>query len=171
MHSVSIYSTEMYVNVCRDVFRILQIIYGGAFLRKSQKNFIVNVRLGSKYASGISFLVEKVCRMSILNLYSQSQLCQSQKFATDLLVSGINKKHIGLTKKMQLVLQDIMSSRRSQDTVLPIEQYTSRFHLMTFSYAFFSKHSLLGITFKKSSAVWKQFYKLSVAGTEKKRIA
>ena len=42
------------------------------FLRKSKRNFTIDVRLGSKYASGISFIVEKVCRMSILALYSQS---------------------------------------------------------------------------------------------------
>ena len=54
------------------------------FLRKSQKSFVVDV---SKYASGISFIVEKVCRMSMLVLYSQSQLCQSQKFVIDILVS------------------------------------------------------------------------------------
>ena len=70
-----------------EVFRAQQIIYDGAFLRKSQKSFIVDVRLGSKYASGISFIVEKVCRMSILVLHSHSQLCQIQKFVIDLLVS------------------------------------------------------------------------------------
>ena len=42
------------------------------FLRKSKRNFTIDVLLGSKYASGISFIVEKVCRMSILALYSQS---------------------------------------------------------------------------------------------------
>ena len=67
----------MYVTICTGVFRTQQIIYSGAFLRKSQKNFNVHVRLGSKYASGISFIVEKVFRMSILVLYSQCQLCQS----------------------------------------------------------------------------------------------
>ena len=76
----------MYVNVCKGVFRTRYIFYGGAFLRKSQKSFIIDVRLGSKYTSGISFIVEKVCRMSTLVLYSQSQLCQSQKFVIDLLV-------------------------------------------------------------------------------------
>ena len=35
----------------------------------------------------LSFKVEKICRMSMLVLYSQSQLCQSQKFVIDLLVS------------------------------------------------------------------------------------
>ena len=72
----------MYVNVCRGVFKTQQFIYGGVFLRKSQKSFIANVRLGSKYVCGISFIVENVCRMSILVLYSQSQ-----KFVMDLLVS------------------------------------------------------------------------------------
>ena len=63
------------------------------FFEKSLKSFIVYAGLGSKYASGISFIVEKVCRMSILVLYSQSQ-----KFVIDLLVSSINKKHVALTK-------------------------------------------------------------------------
>ena len=43
--------------------------------------------MGSKYASSINFIVEKVCRMLILVFYSQSQLCENQKFAIDLLVS------------------------------------------------------------------------------------
>ena len=60
----------MNVNVCRGIFRTQQIIYGGALLRKSQKNFIVDVPVVSKYASGISFIVKKVCRISILVLYS-----------------------------------------------------------------------------------------------------
>ena len=77
----------MYVNVCRGVFRTQEITYGRAFLRKSQKIFIVDVRLSSKYASGIICIVEKVCRMSILVLYSQSQLFQSQEIVTDLLAS------------------------------------------------------------------------------------
>ena len=40
-------------------------IYGGASLQNSQESFIIDVRLGSKYASGIGFRVEKVYRMSI----------------------------------------------------------------------------------------------------------
>ena len=63
------------------------------FWENHKKSFIVDVRLSSKYFSGISFIVEKVCRMSILVLYSQSQ-----KFVIDLLVSSINKKHVALTK-------------------------------------------------------------------------
>ena len=35
--------TDLYVNVCRGVFRAQSNIYGGASLRKSQKNFIVDV--------------------------------------------------------------------------------------------------------------------------------
>ena len=53
------------VNICRGVFRTQSNIYGGASLRKSQKSFIVDIRLGFKYASGISFTVEKIYRMSI----------------------------------------------------------------------------------------------------------
>ena len=44
--------------------------------------------MGSKYASGITFKVEKVYRMSIFVLHSQRQLCQGlEKFVIDLLVS------------------------------------------------------------------------------------
>ena len=42
-------------------------IYGGASLRKSQKSFIVDARLGSKYVSGIGFTVEKVYRSHYLS--------------------------------------------------------------------------------------------------------
>ena len=35
----------MYVKVCRNVFGTKKIIYRGAFLRNSQKIFIVDVRL------------------------------------------------------------------------------------------------------------------------------
>ena len=56
----------------------------------------------------------------------------------------------------------MMSYRRSRDIILSKGQYTFGFNLMTFAIA------ILEITFKQSSAVWKQFYKLSVAGTDKK---
>ena len=59
------YGTDLYVNVCRGIFRTQSNIYGGASLQKSQETFIVDVRLGSKYASGIGFTVENVYRMSI----------------------------------------------------------------------------------------------------------
>ena len=49
------YGTEIYVNVCRSIFRTQEIIDGGAFLRKLQKNFIADVPLVSKYVSGIKF--------------------------------------------------------------------------------------------------------------------
>ena len=64
-----------------------------------KKNFTVDIRMGSKYASGTNFAVEKICRMSIFVLYSQHQLCQSQwKNCHWLLVSWINKKLVGLTR-------------------------------------------------------------------------
>ena len=44
----------------------------GASLWKSQKSFIVDVRLGSKFASGISSTVEKVYRMSVFIEYKKS---------------------------------------------------------------------------------------------------
>ena len=40
--------TDLHVNVCSGVFRNQSNIYGEDFLRKSQKTFIVDVRLGSK---------------------------------------------------------------------------------------------------------------------------
>ena len=49
------------------VFRTQSNIYGGASLRKSQKSFIVDARLGSKYVSGIGFTVEKVYRSHYLS--------------------------------------------------------------------------------------------------------
>ena len=55
----------MYVNVCRGVFRTQSNIYGGASLQKLQESFIVDVRLDSKYASGIDVTVEKGDKMSI----------------------------------------------------------------------------------------------------------
>ena len=57
------YGTELYVNVYRGAFRTQSNIYGGASLQKSQESFIVDVRLGSKYASSITLTVEKVYRM------------------------------------------------------------------------------------------------------------
>ena len=58
--------TDLYVNVCRGVFRTHLNIYGESSLQKSQKNFIVDIRLSSKYASDIGVTVEKVYRMSTL---------------------------------------------------------------------------------------------------------
>ena len=48
--------------------------YNGASLQKSQESSIVDVRLGSKYSSGIGFTVEKVYRMPIFIWYGQSRL-------------------------------------------------------------------------------------------------
>ena len=70
----NLYATELYVNICRDVFRIQSNICVGASLQKSQESFIVDVGLVSKCASGIGFTVQKVYRMSIFILYGQSPL-------------------------------------------------------------------------------------------------
>ena len=67
----------LYINVCSGVFRTQSNIYGGASLQKSQESFIVDVWMGSKYASVIGFTVEKVYRMSIFIWYVQSRF---QKF-------------------------------------------------------------------------------------------
>ena len=81
----SFYGNEMYVNLCRGVFRTQQITYDGAFFEKSLKSFIVDVRLGSKYASGISFMVEKMLQTFVECQYLSCS--QSQKFVIDLLIS------------------------------------------------------------------------------------
>ena len=54
------YGTDRYVSVCRGVFGTQWNIWGGVFLWKLQKSFIVDVWMGSKHASGITFKVEKV---------------------------------------------------------------------------------------------------------------
>ena len=46
-------------------------------MQKSQESFIVDVGLGSNYASGIGFTVENVHRIPIFILYGQNRL---QKF-------------------------------------------------------------------------------------------
>ena len=59
-YAYNFYGTDL--NVCRDVFRTQLDIYGGTFLRKSKKSFIVDALLGSEYVSSIGFAVEKVYR-------------------------------------------------------------------------------------------------------------
>ena len=80
-YAYNFYGTElyvMYVNVC-----------GGepsrTSLQKSQKSFIVDIRLSSKYVSGKGFTVERAYRMSIFICYCQSWL---QKF--DIAFSFLN---------------------------------------------------------------------------------
>ena len=81
-YACNFYGTELHVNVYRGVFRTQSNIYGGASLQKSQESFIVDVRLGSKYASSLTLTVEKVYRMLIFIWYVQSRL---QKFVIALL--------------------------------------------------------------------------------------
>ena len=64
-YACNFYGTDL--NVCRGVFGTQSNIYGGASLRKSQKRFIVDARLGSKYVSGIGFTVEKVYKSHYLS--------------------------------------------------------------------------------------------------------
>ena len=97
------YGTDLYVNVRKGVFRTQCNIRDGASLWKSQKSVIVNVRLGSKYASGISSTAGRVHRMSIFVQHSQSQLWQSKKCVIDFLV--FNKKYVGLPKKLEFVFR------------------------------------------------------------------
>ena len=64
MHIISI-GLNLCIDVCRGVFRTQPNACGGASLEKSQESFTVDFRLGSKYASGIGFTVEKIYRMSV----------------------------------------------------------------------------------------------------------
>ena len=86
-YAYNFYGTDL--NVCRGVFRTRSNIYGGASLRKSQKSFIVDARLGSKYVSGIGFTVEKVYSRSIFIWYGQSRF---QKFFIAVLFLELRKK-------------------------------------------------------------------------------
>ena len=53
-----------------------QNFYGGASLQKSQKGFIVDARLGSKYVSGIGFTIGKVYRSHYLSdIYLSLRSC------------------------------------------------------------------------------------------------
>ena len=88
-YAYNYYGIELYVNVCRGAFRTQSNIYGGASLQQSQERFIVNILLGSKYASGIGFTVEKVYRISIFIWYGQSRL---HKFVTAFLFLKLTKK-------------------------------------------------------------------------------
>ena len=47
-YGYNFYGTDLYVNVCRGVFRTYFHIYSGAFLQKSQENVIADFRLGFK---------------------------------------------------------------------------------------------------------------------------
>ena len=76
-NAYNFYGIDLYVSVCRGVFRTQYNICGGASLRKLQKSLIVDVRMGSKHTLGITFTVEKVCRVSIFVSYSQHQFCHN----------------------------------------------------------------------------------------------
>ena len=53
----------MYTEAYLDLSRTSTVEF---FLKKSHKNVIKDVRLGSKWASSIGFIVEKIYRMLIL---------------------------------------------------------------------------------------------------------
>ena len=70
---------------------------GGASLQKSEESVIVDVRLGSKYASGIGFAIKfynRFFRMSIFIWYDQSRL---QEFFIAFLFFELIRKLVGLT--------------------------------------------------------------------------
>ena len=56
-YAYNFYGSDLYVNGYRGIFRTQSNIYGEVFLQKSQKSFTVDVRPGSKHASGIGFTV------------------------------------------------------------------------------------------------------------------
>ena len=68
MYIYNFYGADLYVNVYRGVFTTQSNICSGGSLRKSQirYNHTVDIPLGSKYASGMSFTAEKVYRMLLL---------------------------------------------------------------------------------------------------------
>ena len=68
-----------------------------ASLRKSQKSFIVDVGLGSKYASGIGFTPGKIFRMSKFVSFNQ---CGLQKFVIAFLFLELIKNMLVLMKKV-----------------------------------------------------------------------
>ena len=84
------------MNVSRGVFRTQSNNYDGSLLPKSQKSFIVGARLGSKYVFGIGFTVKKICRSH----YSSDKVKVDFKNFHCVLVSLINKTHLGLMKKV-----------------------------------------------------------------------
>ena len=94
--NMHILSMGLYINVCSGVFRTQSNIYGGASLQKSQESFIVDVGLGSNYASGIGFTVENVHTMPIFIYLVWSK--STSKIYHCLLVSWVNKKLLGLTR-------------------------------------------------------------------------
>ena len=59
------------------MFRTQSNIYDDASLQKPLESFIVDVRLGSKYAFSIGLTVEKVYAMSIFIWYNQGRLQKS----------------------------------------------------------------------------------------------
>ena len=104
-YAYNFYGTDLYVNVCLAVFRTHSNIFGTVSLQTSQESFTVDVRLSSKYASGIGFTEEKVYIMSIFIRYGQSRL---QKFIIAFLFLELIEKtcwfnsfmlHVSIIKK------------------------------------------------------------------------
>ena len=84
------------MNVYRGVLRTQSNNYDGTPLPKPQKGFIAGARLGSKYVFGIGFTVKKVYRSH----YSSDKVKVDFKNFHCVLVSPINKTHLGLMKKV-----------------------------------------------------------------------
>ena len=104
-YAYNFYGTDLYVNVCLGVFRTHSNIFGRVSLQRSQESFTVDLRLSSKYASGIGFTEEKVYIMSIFIRYGQSRL---QKFIIAFLFLELIEKtgwfnsfmlHVSIIKK------------------------------------------------------------------------
>ena len=69
-------------------------------MQKSEKNFIVDARLGSKNVSDIAFNVEKVYRSRYLSDIVKVEFRNLSFASFRVLVSPINKTLSGLTKKV-----------------------------------------------------------------------
>ena len=92
-YAYNFYWTELYINICRGVFRTQSNIYDYClwwnFFAKITRKVHCRSSIGSKYASGIGFTVEEVYRISIFIWYGKSWL---QKFVITFLLLGLIKK-------------------------------------------------------------------------------
>ena len=95
-YASNLYGTDLYVSVCRDVFRTQKNICGGVSLWKLQKSLIVDIWMGSNYTSGTTFIIERFPECQYLYYIANMNFVRViKKFIYDHLVSWTNKKHFG----------------------------------------------------------------------------
>ena len=104
---------------------------------KLRKSFIVDVQMGSKYASGITFTAETVYGMSILFLHSQRQLMLYCKLLT-ILAHLMLSLHIVffisfLTFQLFRTEIAIMSIKHAKFSLLYCHFWWQRFFLLVYS--------------------------------------